>query len=477
MFLTLRFQKNISMKFRQFRFIIPLFVIAFLSSCLGTNDPVVYSDNPTFVSLTFAKNDSIPYLDSAVFTLERDGADSVIVNLDSLPYQTRIDSVYPTFTFKSDGGSILHFLDNSTKALTGADTIDFTQVVKIEHTAADLEHSRTYPIKVNVHQVEPELYVWNKVSDNLDSHDAVHQKAVYNDSICYFTNNNTESYVYVSPDGYNWKPEVTVTGLPANVAFKDLTVFDKKYYLTTGDNKIYSSSNGFSWSVQQLNNYSFKSLLFSLNDKLWAVVQSNSDNKKYFASSIDAGNWEVYLDKEVYSNFPVSDFTAHSFFSRTGKGKALVIGGKDSNGNTLHTNWNTEDGKSWFDFSVENKGLDTLSTGSSIISYDDKLLVFGLRNDKGSNKVFYYRMSKDQGLSWEIPDTTFTYNALPANYTPRNNISAVVFNPIIYNKKSSYTKEQMAKANRIFLLGGVGETGNLSDVWTGKLNRLGFVKQ
>jgi len=471
------FQKNISMKISHFRLFVPLFVIVLLSSCLGTNDPTTYSDNPTFVSLKFAENDSIPNLEDAVFTLELDGADSVIVNLDSLPYQTRIDSVYPTFSFKSTGGTLLYYSDGTTKALTGTDTIDFRYVVKIKNTALDLDslHSRVYPIKVNVHQVEPELYVWNKVSDNLDSHGAVHQKAVYNESIYYFVNNNSESYLYVSSDGYNWEPEKTVTGLPADVTFKDLTVFDKKYYLTSGDNKIYSSVDGISWSVKQLNDYEFKSLLFSMSSKLWAVVQSDADNTKHFASSEDAITWAVDLQTDFPSNFPVSDFIAHSFFSRTGKAKALVVGGVDADGNTLHTNWNTENGKYWRDFSVENKTLDTLSAGGSIISYDDKLLVFGKRNNVVDSA--YYKMSKDEGLTWEIPDTTYTYNVLPEDYKARNYISAIVFNPMTYNKKTTYTLDQVRNSNRIFLLGGVSKTQSLSDVWTVKLNRKDFLLQ
>jgi len=471
------FQKNISMKISHFRLFVPLLVIVLLSSCLGDSD-VEYSANPTFVSLTFAENDSIPYLDTAVFTLEYDPllGDSVIVNLDSLPYQTRIDSVYPTFSFESTGGALLYFLNGDSVGITGTDTIDFTQVVKIKNTAADLEHSRTYPIKVNVHQVEPELYVWNKLKDNLDNQAPVHQKALYNDSICYFMNNNSETYLYVSLDGYSWKSGRSVTGLPTDVTFKDLTVFDKKYYLTSGGNMIYSSVDGISWTVKQLNDYEFKSLLFSLNSKLWAVVQSDADGTKHFASTEDAITWAVDLQTDFPSNFPVSDFIAHSFFSRTGKGKALVVGGVDADGSTLHTNWNTEDGKYWRDFSVENQTLDTLSTGGSIISYDDKLFVFGIRTD-AVDMTTHYKMSKDEGLTWEIPDTTYTNNILPEDYVPRNFTSAIVFNPMIYNKKITYTLDQVRKSNRIFLLGGTGETQNLSDVWTVKLNRKDFLLQ
>ena len=70
MFLTLSVQKNfVFMKFIPFRLIFFLSSLILLSSCLGTNTPTATSTDASFVSLTFAADDSIPYLSSAVFTL------------------------------------------------------------------------------------------------------------------------------------------------------------------------------------------------------------------------------------------------------------------------------------------------------------------------------------------------------------------------------------------------------------------------
>lgn len=459
------------MKYSQPKLILALFALSILSSCAKKDEPVEFSIDPTFVSLTFAKNDKSPLIENTIFTLENG---TLIVNPDSLPYNTRIDSIYASFSFRSTSGMILYLQNEDSIRFTGKDTLDLTQLVKIRNISQDLEHDQLYDIKVNVHQVEPELYVWNKRADNMQSIDAVHQKAVFfRDSLYYFVNNNTQSTVYLSGDGSAWKPETTVNGLPTYVSFNDLTVLGNKFYVTANDNKIYSSDNGFSWSVKQLSNYVFRSLLFSLNNKLWAIVQSDTDTKRYFASSSDASSWEVYLQNEVPNNFPLSDFSSHTYKSRTGREKALILGGLDAQGNLLKTNWNSENGTYWIDFSLQNKNLDTLAIGSSIISYDDKLFVFGVRSDKSN--VSHYRVSRDEGLSWQVPDSA--YNTLPLDYIPRNHTSAIVFMPLKYDKTTNYSKAEIVKSNRIFLIGGATDTQQFSDVWTVKLNRKDFIKQ
>ena len=72
----------------------PLFfilIVVFFSACNWlNNETAVLSSDPTFVSLTFNKSDSVPALSKAIFSLAWDDEykDSVIVNLDSLPFQT-----------------------------------------------------------------------------------------------------------------------------------------------------------------------------------------------------------------------------------------------------------------------------------------------------------------------------------------------------------------------------------------------------
>jgi hypothetical protein len=158
--------------------------------------------------------------------------------------------------------------------------------------------------------------------------------------------------------------------------------------------------------------------------------------------------------------FPLTDFAAVSFTSRVGgKPKAIVIGGKDVNGAILNTNWNTENGTYWVNFNENashSKSLDTLALGASLISYDSKLFVFGTKKDNVA--VPQYKVSLDEGLTWKAPDTL--YNRLPKTYTQRNYSSVVVDN-----------------SNRIYIVGGKANAAILTDVWTGKLNSLSFIRQ
>ncbi|MEI8086058.1 MAG: DUF6242 domain-containing protein [Paludibacter sp.] len=446
------------MKLNFLKFLLSSIAI-FLTSCLATTtDTIAVSSDATFVSLTFTANDSIPYLNTAVFSL----VDSTIVNLDSLPYKTRIDSVFPTFSFTSTSAAFLHNLDtpaNDSILITGKDTIDFNIHYKVRNYASDQISHKDYKIKVNVHKVDPELYIWNKITD-LDTHQATSQKAVLlKNTIYYYQNNGSTNYLYKSNDGYNWSPSSTVSNLPNNVTFSDLTVFYDSLYLTNS-NLIYKSSNGSDWTAKGVNNYNLKSILFSLNSKLWAIAQLKSDlSKYYFASSSDGVIWAVNTSDVIPNNFPTSDFSALSFSARTGKPKAIVIGGKNSNGKM--GSWSTENGTYWVPFGDENHTLDTLAVGSSIIAYDNKLLLFGIK----TNGTTHLKESIDEGLSWKMPNKKYNYIK---DYQARSYQSALIFKPNDDDK--SYG------ANRIFLIGGQDETTVFSDVWTGKLNRKNFLR-
>ena len=450
------------MKLNFFKSLLLSSFVILLSSCLDKDvDETVVSSNPSFLGLTFAANDSIPNIEKAEFTLEYDAIldDSIIVNLDSLPFQTRIDSVNPTFYFNSTSGARLIF-ENDSIIITGTDTIDFSQSVKLINRASDgVTFSKPYRIKVNVHKVEPELYIWSKIKD-LDTHGTTSQKAVLlKNTIYYYQNNGSTNYLYKSNDGSNWTP-TPVSNLPSNVSFNNLTIFNDSLYITN-NNIIYKSSNGSDWTVNIVNNYNFKSILFSLNNKLWAIAQLKSDpSKYYFVSSIKGISWPENTSEVIPTGFPVSDFSALSFSSRTGKPKAIVIGGK--NAKNKMGSWSTENGTYWVSLSYENNNLDTLSTGSSIIAYDNKLFLFG----NSINRVNHFRESIDEGLTWRKPDST--YNYLPKTYQSRSYQSVVVYKPIATD--TSYD------ANRIYIIGGQNESTVFSDIWTGKLNRKYFLR-
>ena len=445
------------MKFYFLKFICLFCVAVALSGCLNTNDTTVTSStNPRMTSLTLAGNDSIT---KAVFSIN---ADSVTIeNVDSLPFGTPVNKAIPTFKFVSTYGALLYINGSTTgKALTGKDTIDFTLPVKIKNYAADNSTTKEYTIKVNVHKVEPKLYVWSLLNGSVGAANPTSQKAIYfNNKLLYFANEAGVTNLYTSINGVSWA-HANLSGLPANATMVNTVQFNSKLFYTQDGVKIYSSTDGASWTVADVSaaDYTFKTMLFALNGSVWAITQSKVDSKYRFASSVDGTIW--LIQNELPASFPLTDFAAVSFTSRVGgKPKAIVIGGKDVNGAILNTNWNTENGTYWVNFNENashSKSLDTLALGASLISYDSKLFVFGTKKDNVA--VPQYKVSLDEGLTWKAPDTL--YNRLPKTYTQRNYSSVVVDN-----------------SNRIYIVGGKANAAILTDVWTGKLNSLSFIRQ
>ncbi len=445
------------MKFNFLKFICLFCVVVALPACLSDDETTVTSStNPRMTAFTLAGNDSIK---TAVFTLN---ADSVTVeNVDSLPFGTPVNKAIPTFTFVSSVGALLYINGSTTgKTVTGKDTVDFNLPVKIKNYAADNSTTKEYTIKVNVHKVEPKLYVWSMLNNSVGAANPTSQKAIYfNNKLLYYANEAGLVTLYTSTNGATWAAAM-LSGLPANASMVNTVQFNDKLFYTQDGVKIYSSTDGASWTVADVSaaDYTFKTMLFSLNGNIWAITQSKVDSKYRFASSVDGTIW--LIKNELPANFPLTDFAALSYTSRVGsKAKAIIIGGKSANGTVLNTNWNTEDGDYWVNFNENashSKSLDTLALGASLIAYDSKLFVFGTKIT--NVKVTQYKVSLDEGLTWKAPDST--YNKLPISYTHRNYSSVVVGN-----------------SNRIYIVGGKANTAILTDVWTGKLNRLSFIKQ
>jgi hypothetical protein len=462
------------MSFNWFKFSILIVTVAVMSSCLWDDEEKELSSNPYFYSLKFAKNDSIPNIQTAVFTLDYDSIinDSIIVNLDSLPYQTRIDSVFPTFTFMSTAGSYLILSDSpgtgtDTIALTGKDTVDFTRVIAVRNIAENQKAERTYKVKVNVHQVQPELFHWNRLNASVYTHaGAVQRVLLFDNRFLFYASSGLNNYLYTSTNGSEWAP-LALQGFPSDVVdLRSLTEFNNSLYYLHENSDLYRSTNGSTWTKVAVDagGTTIVNLLFALEGKLWATVKHSSTGQHYFATSANGAGWTI--GATLPANFPVGDYAALSFASRTKKPKAIVLGGYASNGTLLRNAWSVErnvyNEYKWVDFSIENTSLVSLA-GASLVNYDDKLLLFGGMNANDEVNDPFYIESIDEGLSWRAVDTT--YNVIydeeyDASYAPRS-YQSVVYEPV---------------SKSLFLFG--GRTSQVyTDVWRGKLNRLSFKRQ
>jgi hypothetical protein len=467
------------MKNLLYKFLILITTVSLLSSCLwDDDDETELSDNPNFVSLKFGQNDSIPGLENAVFTLEYDSllADSIIVNLDSLPFQTRIDSVFPTFTFRSTYLAYLIMTDSlgtglDSIALSGKDTVDFTRVKAVRNFAANNLVSKTYPIKVNVHQVEPEMYLWFKKTDQLYAHSGSVQQAVFFDNRFFFyVSSGVNNYLYTSADAVSWTGE-TVSGLPPYTNLRDIRTFNNKLYLVHEDGLIYHSTDGKNWTGTNpaVAGHTINNLLFVLENKLWGVFQQDVNKQYYFATTSDGAAWQI--NDAIPANFPIVDFASLAFKSRTNKPKAIMLGGLSADGTLLSKVWSVErninNEYKWVDFTLNVASLDSLS-GASLINYDNKLLLFGGMDANGDIVGNGYMESIDEGFSWRNTDTTY-------------NVIRDVEKEIVYQPRSYQSVIHDETNHNIYLIGGrnKGRTGvNIfSDVWVGKLNRMTFIRK
>ena len=479
------------MKLNPFRLVLLLLTIVSFSSCNWfETDTTIPSSNPSFVSLTFTKNDSVAGLEKAVFSLEWDAHlnDSVIVNVDSLPYLTDVSKVVANFSFYSSSGAYVYLTDtlglgtiSDSVGIAGKDTLNFERVVKVKNYAADAKTSRSYPIKVNVHKVQPELYQWNKIADEIYSHSGSLQKAVYfNKTFYLYVGTTIRNYLYTSTDGKVWIDKTNeLKNLPLNSSLRGINEYKGKLYVLTDDDKIYTTADGYNWMTENVVvsdvNYRFENFLLELDGKLWSIMKSGVDNTYSFATSSDGGNWVV--NEKIPANFPVGDFSSLSFASRTKKSKALIVGGYTASGKLLNNIWSTENGSYWVDFSTENTTLGSLS-GATIIAYDDKLLLYGGLDANGSVVSNPYMESIDEGLSWSVPDTL--YNRLrQMNISAAGDTTYINYAPRAYQSVLNVVVDNTAKGysdNLIYLIGGINPRASkvYKDVWVGKLNRLSF---
>lgn len=451
---------------------------------LDSSDTTKTSTNANFISLKFsAANTADAAVSKAVFTLAWDAElnDSVIVNLDSLPVNTAIDSVIPTFSFYSSYVAVVYRKDGTgsivdSVALSGKDTLNFNNVVKIRNTATDQKTIKQYRIKVNVHKVEPNLYQWRKAVSELYTHTGNVQKALMlNNTIYFYNSTGLTTSLYTSTNGSDWSSRILVNDLPDNALLQNMVVFKNQIFLIHNDSLIYSTSNGTNWTKKsfQSSDYWFKNLLYDFSGKLWALVQTKSDSKYHFATSDTGSSWEIQLSTTVNDNFPVGGFAAVSFASRTKQPKVLVAGGYNKNGIMLNNVWSSLDGLYWIDFSKENTTFG-YRTGASLIYYEDKLLMFGGVNEAGKMQSLLFMQSVDEGLSWKNIDTT--YMPVREAYTFTRNDSTLKAYKKYYRRSNQSVV--VDKDKNIILVGGrdsIPQT--FTDVWVGRLNKSVFLRK
>ncbi|MDR2146553.1 MAG: DUF6242 domain-containing protein [Tannerella sp.] len=441
-------------KFKTYGWLIGLVSTA-LYSCLGSND--IETDEWVLKNAQISSfsllNDSIAGLDSVIFTIDQ--INGRIFNKDSMRYGTVIDEkVLITMNYEIGTSLFVQIFPQATGDTinwNGTDSIDFSQPVIFKVYAFDGVTTKTYEAKLNVHQVNPDSMVWEKLATIGAGRTFSETKTVvFAGAYCLFARENGTGKMFRSPDANNWT-EVTLSGFPDNAVLSSVTEYGGSLFVANDDGIVYSSDNGVDWLATD--GTDVETLLGSLSDGIVSGSSvmcgiQNVNNTLRFCAYHRENGWTV--GDEVPAGFPVSGFGSVGYeimyFPHL-----IVASGRDKSGFFTNKAWSTMDGLTWAPLTNDNLPF-AASEGASIVRYDEKLFLLG-GFGFGGNALDKAYLSRDNGVTWR--DTVF----LPADIAVKGFATVLV-------DDDKY----------MYLFGGK-ETGNgnsVNEVWRGRVNRFGF---
>ena len=378
-----------------------------------------------------------------------DQAAGEVYNADSLPFATKVDKVVVNMGL-SGYAQIMNDSTGLYEAFLSTDSLDFTTPRKFRITSLDSEHHKDYTISVNVHQVEPELMVWN-------SYAAVEallplRALEYNGELCLFGEKNGELLLASSPLTGNPSWSVaSLEGLPATADLSTMQLFGGALYLVAADG-IYTSLNAIDWS-----------LCYAVSGAVAIVGASDNDGKMWVATgsellmTADGVNYESA--GALPEGFPLYGVSIASYVMSHNKGitRYMLVGytteAMDGNA-AVWSRLSTEN--AWVKYDNGNNVYSCPSLkGLTVLGYDNFLYAFGGAGIAQSETVdafasFY--ISRDNGITWKAPEGF--YQRMPAGLQGCNAQFAATVD----------------SNNMIWIVC----AGDKAAVWKGMINRLGF---
>ena len=441
--------------------IVPLVYCLLLVACNKSETTTVTTSNKATVkAFYFTAQDSFPAIGASVFTIQNFYASDtgIIYNADSMTYLTPITCLVPRITFDATPSSATISYGDTTITLTGKDTIDFNKrpiILKI--VSSDRTTTKYYYIDVRVHQVDPDLFAWQKICPQIFSTDGADSRAFYfNNAFYLLANNGFTNALYRSSDGQTWTAMTPPSGLPDNCRVREVLYANNTLYYTQ-DKILYTSTDAVNWNATSFADSTLQPIIMVMqyNDSVWAIAQ-NTTTEEYFLATLSNGMLQP-LPVALPNQWPVSDFTALEFSGSSLRRRATIIGGYDASGTPLNSRWNIEFaphiGYRFANFAI-NHPICSAILGASVVMYGKQMYMFGgidAQAEYISNIPLY---SYDEGLNWYPVDTT--HNHIMDVYEPRSKTTALVQN------------------SNIYLIAGQTRTNSLSDVLMGHLTSINW---
>jgi hypothetical protein len=432
-------------------------------------------------------------LDSVHFTVDYDKG--LIYNADSLPVGTDISGLKVKVDFLNTVASAVFSI---TGATSQADTtieyttsmtkkLDFTGKTVLKVTSADQSHVKDYEIKVLVHKVQPDKLVWPMewrrdlpgYRDGATGHKVVKQGDLYR--IMVYNGVECDMLTASSPNQVTWEKQTIA--LPFSPQVSTFTATATALYVLASDGTLYTSADGLEWTSCGV---MWHSVLGEYDGRLLGIV-AGADGYYHDEYPHTAG----FTTSRVQDGFPVSHSSGmiHTDNTWAVSQQAMMVGGIDSNGNTVSGVWGY-DGKQWAKLnSSHSHALPALADATLFSYYTYKSLpgvrryarqqtwfVMGGRLSDGTLNSKIY-LSNTQGIVWTQADSTIAQpDHMPKFYGAQ---AFVNYETLTASSGASNLPRRIQSAITswecpfIYMLGGYGADGALlPNTWRGVYNRM-----
>lgn len=416
------------MKTFTYTLILSVLASMMLSSCLGNEKEVEYSDYCVINSFSLgsikqthhmrgSKGQDSTYTTvfaGSVFPMSINQRDLTIENRDSLPYGAMVNKVLTNCNFES---ILLHrpkdiqgLVDTAWVAYNAKDTIDFTKPRTFYVLSADGTGERRYTVSVNVHKMDPNATVWDSLGvtpATMPDQCAVRKMAVLAGKLTLLTQQADGTLTCLSRPAQTkgeWT-EQALTGAE-DIDLQTLQADGEVLYASTHKGGIVYSVDGQNWRNRMLGHEGLK-LVGVSHDCFYALLDG-----KLMCSAQAAEEWKAETLDDEAGLLPVKDMTLLGMTQKNGNQRLLLMG-KNADGtkgriwSKMWTGDLTEQTAGWAYYNENAAVRHTypLLAEPCVMPYDGDIILFGGARqgvDAGidGEALGCLYCSKDYGITW-----------------------------------------------------------------------------
>lgn len=434
-----------------------------------------YSAN--VLSFGFEKHENCPDIEDYIFFIDplngvqSDGTSGKIFNLDSLPYQSKVTSLFPSVNVQSSNSEIYF---NNVLWEDEDDSINFSQPVVLKNTSADGLFTKSYTVILNVHQVNPDSMILEPLKEKLPVALSQTKIIAKNDRWFLFGVDALFNFrTFVSDDFFESWSELPVTGLTPGAIMSSVCHFKNGFFIQTSSKDVLHSVDGQNWTSWITKDVSGNAVqVLKLYDKLFLEKDTSrsvlcgmivsAQGETCYARSRDGMTWEQ--GDLVHAEFPLSEESFVKHTTNTGVDQLIAVGGVTASNTLAKTVWATDDGIHWI--SMGNNQISKIAPPARrkpiLFEYDNYLVCYG-GFDADNHYLSTFRISPDFGVTWMDAPALWAFKKLPIGL----NQTAVFVQRISdsTNDSDSYF---------IYMFGGERPAGKSDLIWKAYQNKMLF---